>query len=67
MRMYFQGPQRTTAERLGLLSGKLMIALIHQVRPHRSWTSLSSEPHEAKGVGILEQSNNEKDYNAYMN
>ncbi|MGE5543619.1 MAG: ABC transporter permease [Bacillota bacterium] len=54
-----------------LLSGKLMISTDQNYgEPRRSNPEPDynpPEPHEAKGVGILEQSNNEKDYNAYMN
>ena len=53
------------------LSGKLMMSTDHSYgEPRRGNPDPGykpPEPHEIKGVGILEQSNNEKDYNAYMN
>jgi len=73
MRMYFRGdPNEPQPEPpVDLLSGKLMISTDHNYgEPRRSNPDPDynpPEPHEAKGVGILEQSNNEKDYNAYMN
>ena len=73
MHMYFRaGPDEPEPEPpLDLLSGKLMISTDHNYgEPRRSNPEPDynpPEPHEAKGVGILEQSNNEKDYNAYMN
>ncbi len=72
-RMYFRGgPDEPEPEPpVDLLSGKLMISTDHNYgEPRRSNPDPSykpPEPHEAKGVGLLEQSNNEKDYNAYMN
>lgn len=54
-----------------LLSGKLLISTDSNFgEPRRSNPDPNynpPEPHEAKGVGILAQSNNEKDYNAYIN
>lgn len=73
MHMYFRsGPDEPEPEPpIDLLSGKLMISTDHNYgEPRRSNPEPDynpPEPHEAKGVGILEQSNNEKDYNAYMN
>jgi len=71
--MYFRsGPGEPEPEPpVDLMSGKLMISTDHNYgEPRRSGPDpdyKAPEPHEAKAVGILEQSNNEKDYNAYMN
>jgi len=73
MPRYFPGdPNQPDPEPpVDLLSGKLMISTDHNLgEPRRSIPELDynpPEPHEAKGVGILEQSNNERDYTAYMN
>lgn len=73
MPMFFPGnPNEPEPEPpVDLLSGKLMISTDHSFgEPRRSIPELDynpPEPHEVKGVGILEQSNNERDYTAYMN
>lgn len=71
--MYFRaGPDQPEPKPpVDLMSGKLMISTDHNYgEPRRSNPDPNykpPEPHEAKGVGILKQSNDEKDYNAYMN
>ncbi len=74
MGMRYMGPGSDESEPeppVKLTSGKLLISTDGSFgEPRRSNPDPNyspPKPHEAKGIGILEQSNDEKDYNAYMN
>ncbi|NLV16145.1 MAG: ABC transporter permease [Syntrophomonadaceae bacterium] len=72
--MYYGGMSEGEAEPeppVKLLSGKLMMSSDHNYgEPRRSVQDSdykAPDPHEVRGVGILVRSNDEKDWNAYMN
>lgn len=67
----YYGPMGGTPPKVDLVSDKLLLTanMAYGERQQGGTDSDYKPPklHEIKGVGILKQSNNEKDYNAYMN
>ncbi|NLB51340.1 MAG: ABC transporter permease [Syntrophomonadaceae bacterium] len=68
---HYYGPMGSNPPEVNLISDKLILtANMAYGERQQGGTDPDYRPpklHEIKGVGILKQSNNEKDYNAYMN
>lgn len=69
----FYGGDRTGEPNVNLISNRLILTSDMEYGERRSNTgdrdpnNKPPKPHNVKGVGILQESNSEKDYNAYMN
>lgn len=67
----YYGPMGDTPPEVDLISDKLLLTADMEYGERTSGSTdpeyKPPKPHEIKGVGILQQSNNEQDYNAYMN